>query len=70
VDADRPLYDWTIGNSFSTAGECHAYLKDWIIQQRLEAERLPKPAPAKALPELNRRQPRVRRERGPARRAR
>jgi hypothetical protein len=55
VDADRPLREWTVGKSFSTGGECHAYLKDWIIQQRLEAESLPKPTPAKALLELNRR---------------
>jgi hypothetical protein len=53
VDADRPLREWRIGKSFPTAGECQSYLKDWIIEQRLEAEKLPKPAPAQALLELN-----------------
>ena len=53
VDADRPLREWRIRKSFATAGECQSYLKDWIIEQRLEAEKLPKPAPAQALLELN-----------------
>lgn len=53
VDADRPLREWRIRKSFSTAGECQAYLEDWIIEQRLEAERLPKPVPSPALLELN-----------------
>jgi hypothetical protein len=53
VDADRPLREWEIRKTFSTAGECQAYLKNWIIEQRLETERLPKPAPAQALLELN-----------------
>ncbi len=35
VDADRPLHEWTKVKSFQTAGECQAYLKDWIIEQRL-----------------------------------
>jgi hypothetical protein len=53
VDADRPLRDWRIGKSFSTAGECEAYRKNWIIEQRLKAESLPRPIPAQALLELN-----------------
>ena len=53
VDVDRPLRDWKIAKSFAGAGECRAYLKDWIIKQQLEAENLPKPTPAKALLELN-----------------
>jgi hypothetical protein len=53
VDADRPLYEWTKAKSFQTAGECQAYLKDWIIEQRLETEKLPKPAASSALLELN-----------------
>jgi hypothetical protein len=53
VDADRPLRDWKIGKTFSTAGECQGYLKDWIIEQRLEAESLPKPTSSEALLELN-----------------
>jgi hypothetical protein len=52
VDADRPLRDWKIGKSFATAGECQDYLKDWIIEQRLKAESLPKPIPAQELLEL------------------
>jgi hypothetical protein len=39
--------------SFQTGGECQAYLKNWIIEQRLETEKLPKPGPADALLELN-----------------
>jgi hypothetical protein len=53
VDADRPLREWTKAKSFQTAGECQAYLKDWIIEQRLETEKLPKPAAPSALLELN-----------------
>ncbi len=53
VDADRPLHEWTRMKSFQTAGECQAYLKNWIIEQRLKTERLPKPAPAYVLLELN-----------------
>ncbi len=53
VDADRPVHEWARTKSFQTAGECQAYLKNWIIEQRLEAEKLPKPAPARVLLELN-----------------
>jgi len=53
VDADRPLPEWAVRKSFSTAGECQAYLENWIIEQRLEAEKLPKPVPSQALLELN-----------------
>jgi hypothetical protein len=53
VDGDRPLREWTKTKSFQTAGECQAYLKDWIIEQRLAAEKLPKPAPPSAVLELN-----------------
>jgi hypothetical protein len=53
VDADRPLREWRIRKSFPTAGECQEYLNNWIIEQRLEAEKLPKPAPSQALLELN-----------------
>src|SRR5262245_13731816 len=53
VDADRPLREWTRTKSFQTGGECEAYLKNWIIEQRLETEKLPKPAPAPALLKLN-----------------
>ncbi len=53
VDADRPLHEWTKVKSFQTGGECQAYLKNWIIEQRLESERMPKPPPAGALLELN-----------------
>src|SRR5262249_56147954 len=34
VDADRPLQEWTRVKSFQTGGECQAYLKNWIIEQR------------------------------------
>jgi hypothetical protein len=53
VDADRPLHEWTRTQSFQTGGECQAYLKNWIIEQRLETEKLPKPPPAHVLLELN-----------------
>ena len=53
VDADRPLREWTKAKSFETAGECQAYLKNWIIEQRLETEKLPKPVAPNALLELN-----------------
>ncbi len=53
VDAERPLHEWTRTKSFQTAGECQAYLKNWVIEQHLETEKLPKPAPAQALLELN-----------------
>ena len=53
VDADRPLREWTKARSFETAGECQAYLKNWIIEQRLETEKLPKPVAPSALLELN-----------------
>jgi hypothetical protein len=53
VDADRPLHEWTRRRSFRTAGECQAYLKNWVIEQRLETEKLAKPVPAQALLELN-----------------
>jgi hypothetical protein len=53
VDADRPFHEWTRTKSFQTAGECQTYLKNWIIEQRLEAEKLPKPVPPQALLELN-----------------
>ena len=39
--------------SFQTAGECQAYLKDWILEQRLETEKHPKPAAPGTLLELN-----------------
>jgi hypothetical protein len=55
VDADRPLHEWTRAKSFQTAGECQAYLKDWIIEQRLETEKLPKPVASSAVLELNKR---------------
>jgi hypothetical protein len=53
VDVDRPLREWKVSKSFPTAGECQEYLKDWIIEQRLEDEKLPKPPPSQALLELN-----------------
>jgi hypothetical protein len=52
IDADRPLSEWKIAQSFSSAGECQAYLKDWIIEQRLKADSLPKPTASEAF-ELN-----------------
>jgi hypothetical protein len=53
IDSDRPLRDWKIVHSFSSAGECRSYLKDWIIQQQLKADSLPKPISSKAVLELN-----------------
>jgi hypothetical protein len=53
VDAERPLSEWSVRRSFPTAGECQAYLKNWIIEQRLKSEKLPAPVPAQALLELN-----------------
>jgi hypothetical protein len=53
IDVERRLSEWGIRRSFDTVGKCQAYLNDWIIEQRAEAEKLPRPASAQVLLELN-----------------
>ena len=53
VDADRPLAEWKVTKTFPTGGECQVYLKNWIIEQQLAAEKLRDSAPKQSLLELN-----------------
>ena len=55
VDADRPMSEWERLQSFSTAGECRAHLKDWQIEAHEDVEHATKPVPSRLLLELNRR---------------
>jgi hypothetical protein len=53
VDVSRPLSEWKVEKTFDAVGKCQAYLSDWIISQRSEAEKLPKPLPASVMLEAN-----------------
>jgi len=53
VDAGRPVSEWNVERSFDSVGKCQAYLNDWIIAQRSQAEKLAKPRPADVMLEAN-----------------
>jgi hypothetical protein len=53
IDAERRLSEWEVRRSFDAVGKCQAHLNDWIIEQRAEAEKLPRPVSAQVLLELN-----------------